>query len=140
MNTRIIDAVVLLKNCCQEIENEITGQFPLSPSEYRALLEIEPGEILTGKAYSLRMNLSESRGSRVIERLVKNGFLKHDDCFNDRRCSGVSLTNTGIGIRKEIDGMLDKHESELLSKVSEHEFMKIKSSINKLTDIFKKIK
>jgi DNA-binding MarR family transcriptional regulator len=137
MNTRLIDAVVLLKNCCLEIEDEIITRFSISPSEYRALLEIKPGEILTGKIYSARMNLSVSRGSRVIEGLIKNKLLKHEDFTDDRRCNMVSLTNIGIKIRKEIDEMLDECENEIFDKVPETEFMDIKTSISKLTDILK---
>lgn len=135
MKTRFIDAVLLLKDSCIKKEEEIVNRFSVSPSEYRGLLAIVPGEVLTGNAYSSRMGLSVSRGSRVIEKLLKSGYLKHEDCDDDRRCNMVSLTAKGIKVRTEIDKMLDECEDELESRISKSELISTKDSIEKIATI-----
>ncbi|RPI16704.1 MAG: MarR family transcriptional regulator [Ignavibacteriae bacterium] len=135
MRTGFIDSAILLKNSCLKMEEDILNRFNISPSEYKGLLVIDEGEILSGKVYSARMDLSISRGSRIIEHLVKNGYLKHEDCSDDRRCNKVSLTAKGIKLRKEIYKLLDECEEELLSVIPENELVSLKSIINKFTNI-----
>ena len=78
MNTkvRIIDLVIALKHSCLVKEDSIREEFSLSPAEYRGILSINQGEAVKGIELSEKMGLSVSRGSRVIEKLTKKGYLK----------------------------------------------------------------
>ncbi len=83
------------------------------------------------------MGLSVSRGSRVIEKLTKNGYLKRTDDSNDRRCLTIALADKGLKVRTKIDKMLDLCEREFESKIPKSEIKSFTNSLDKLTLILK---
>ena len=75
MNNRIIDLIIELKKKCSIKEEDIQQEFDLTHAEYRGVVCIEPGEKVMCTDFSLRMQLSPSRGSRIIEKMIEKGFI-----------------------------------------------------------------
>ncbi len=132
---RLIDLVIALKHSCMLKEDSIREEFSLSPAEYRGILAINPAEALTAGEISSKMGLSVSRGSRVIEKLTKNGYLKRTGDSNDRRCLKIALADKGQKVRSKIDKMLDRCEKEFESKLPKSEIKSFINSLDKLTAI-----
>jgi DNA-binding MarR family transcriptional regulator len=135
LNNRIIDIVILLKNSCIQREDSIREEFSISPAEYRAILAICPGEKTTGGSLSKKMDLSISRGSRIIEKLMNKEYIRQVPSDKDRRCQMLILTEKGIRLRNKIDSMLNKCEDEIKSKIPHAEMGDIINSLQKLTII-----
>ena len=125
MNTkvRIIDLVIALKHSCLVKEDSIREEFSLSPAEYRGILSINQGEAVKGIELSEKMGLSVSRGSRVIEKLTKKGYLKRTGNSNDRRCLTIALADKGLKVKNKIDKMLDQCEQEFESRIPKSEVL-----------------
>jgi DNA-binding MarR family transcriptional regulator len=137
MNTkvRIIDLVIALKHSCLVKEDSIREEFSLSPAEYRGILSINQGEAVKGIELSEKMGLSVSRGSRVIEKLTKKGYLKRTGNSNDRRCLTIALADKGLKVKNKIDKMLDQCEQEFESRIPKSEIKSFINSLDKLTAI-----
>lgn len=133
MGTRIIDLIITLKNSCYCKEESIREEFSLSPAEYRGLLAAAPGETVSGGVLSRKMGLSISRGSRVIDKLVKKGYVKFSDDIKDRRYLRVQLTANGLKVRSKINMLLDECEREIKSKIPKSELKSFLNSLDKLT-------
>jgi len=130
--TKVIDLIFEVKEKCLLNEEDIMAANKLSPAEYRGLLSIDPGETITCKALSEKMGLSPSRGSRVIFKLIKNGYIKQKVSFEDRRCLFVSLDEKGAVIRKKIEVARAECENQIESRLSSDEMKFVVNSLNKL--------
>ncbi|MGE5399327.1 MAG: MarR family winged helix-turn-helix transcriptional regulator [Ignavibacteriales bacterium] len=114
----VTDLILKLTGICKLNEDSIRQEFDLSPAEYNGLTSINPGEQITCKVLAEKMGLSASRGSRIIFRLVNDGYLKQEASPDDRRCQIVSLDKNGLRVRKEIDRLKNKCEERITRAVS----------------------
>ena len=65
--------------------NKIRKKLSLSEAEYKGILCLGEGEKITCQEFSGRMDLSVSRGSRVVDRLCEKKYIERVDCDADRR-------------------------------------------------------
>lgn len=121
MAERIIDLIINMKSLCLEKEESIRLEFDLSPAEYRGILAMKPGEPCNCNALSNNMGLSVSRGSRVVEKLIKNKYLAQEVSKQDRRNIILKLAPKGIRARKKIEEMLSECEKTIRKKLSAEE-------------------
>jgi DNA-binding MarR family transcriptional regulator len=78
------------------------------------------------------MNLSVSRGSRVIDKLFAKGYLDRVNCSEDRRCKHVELTKDGIAIRQKIDKHRKDCEKKLTADYSDQKLIVLKKELRRL--------
>ena len=135
MHNRIIDIIFELKSGCLEKEESIREKLNLSPAEFRGILAILPEQIIPCNNLSHKMGLSVSRGSRVIAKLMKNGFLKEVKTDGDRRIMNVTLALKGIKTRSKIGRMLNECEKMIENKITREEKKFLINSLEKITGI-----
>jgi len=134
MHDRIIDLIISLKSKCLEKEDSIRREFDLSPAEYRGILAMTPTVPCNCNALSSKMGLSVSRGSRIIEKLIKNKYLEQEISLNDRRNLILKLAPRGVRVRKKIEEMLNECENKIESKLSNLEIKNTLKIFNKIED------
>ena len=135
MNKRIIDFIFEMKSGCSEKELNIREKLKLSPAEFRGILVLSPKVIISCKVLAKKMGLSVSRGSRVVEKLMKNGYLKEENNPEDRRVLNVTLAKKGIKTREKISEMLDECENAIYKKMSKSELETLVISLAKINDV-----
>ncbi|MCE1164559.1 MAG: MarR family winged helix-turn-helix transcriptional regulator [Bacteroidetes bacterium] len=121
MNDRIIDLILGMKSKCLEKEESIRQEFGLSPAEYRGITAMDFDQPCNCNKLSQKMGLSVSRGSRVIEKLVKNKYIISETAQTDKRNIILHLAPRGIRIKKKIDSMLNECEQVIESKLTNTE-------------------
>lgn len=136
MAKKFFDIITNLKNKCIDREERIRKEYLLSPAEYNGLLSVEPDGIYSCNELSKKLGLSISRSSRVLERLIKNGYFKGVNFKEDRRVQKVTLTEKGKTIQKKIYRKLDECEKEIIGKLQKSELNLLENTLNKLSDIF----
>jgi DNA-binding MarR family transcriptional regulator len=107
----------------------------LSPAEYNGISALDPEERVCGSALSRKMNLSPSRASRVIEKLVKNGYLLREGDATDRRRCTISLAKKGIQVKTKIDMIKRDCENKVIARLTEREMKYFTSSLKKINEI-----
>lgn len=130
--TSLVDILAELRKECVASEEKIRGSLNLSEAEYTGLICMNKGERITCQEFSERMNLSVSRGSRVIDKLFEKGYLDRVDCSEDRRCKHVLLTNNGVTIRRRIDKHRQDCEQKLAADYSEKKLSMLKKELQRL--------
>ena len=114
----MIDLIIGMKSLCLDKEESIRLEFNLSPAEYRGILAMKPGENCNCNTLSNNMGLSVSRGSRVVEKLIRNKYLAQEISKEDRRNNILKLAPKGLRVRKKIEAMLSDCEKTIQKKLS----------------------
>ena len=133
---KLLNLLVSIKEKCSAAEERIRKNLGLTVAEYRGLMCLRSEEKISCRELSSRMNLSVSRGSRVIENLFKKGYLKRVDCASDRRSKNLWLTSRGAQIRHQIDRQIQDCEERLITDIPEDRLVKFKADLKTLVDRF----
>ncbi|MFC2158757.1 MarR family winged helix-turn-helix transcriptional regulator [Acidobacteriota bacterium] len=122
----------LLRKMCRENEDRIREGVDLNRAEYRGLLVLGKDRKITCHEFSQRMELSPSRGSRIIEKLHRKGYIKREELEDNRRSKYIWLTENGILLQNKINSHLEECESRITSNLSESKLRELKGDIAKL--------
>lgn len=128
----LLDLIQILRKKCIERESGIKKRLGLSEAEYQGLQCIAEEEKITCQIFSERMNLSVSRGTRIIDRLFRKGYFDRKDCSEDRRCKNIGLTPNGVEIKKKIEELDKECEKKLTRHFSEKRIITLKKELNRL--------
>ena len=131
----VLDLIYRFKADCIASEMRIMEEIGLSPAEYNGIAAINPGEHISGSAVSRKMQLSPSRASRVIDKMVKNGYLVRENDEADRRKCTVTLAPKGINIKKKIDTLKLHCDTRIRERLSEREMETFIHSLKKIMDV-----
>lgn len=137
MHKRLIDVIFELKSGCSEKEESIQSKLRLSPAEFRGILALTQNSVISCKELSKKMGLSVSRGSRVAEKLLKNGYLKEVHIEGDRRILYIKLAVKGLRIKKKIESMMEECEQDIQKKISPEEEKSLVNILSRVTGILK---
>lgn len=130
----LIDTIIKLKSrCC--LEEEIGEDFNLTSKELACIFNLKDNEAIHSKDLSGKINLSPSRGSRVINNLIKKGFLIEIHDQKDKRYSNISLSKKGNVIFKKVEEKKFECENRLLAKLDSHQREVVKEGLNILLEV-----
>jgi len=130
-----MDLIFQLKMKCIHNELKIMEEANLSQAEYNGIVSINVGEVFCSTELSKKMNLSPSRASRVVEKLVQKGLLIRDGDPADRRRCQISLSENGIQIRKKIDKSQAICERKFREHFAQHEIEHFTSNLKRTIKI-----
>ena len=108
---------------CQKKEEELAEEHNLFHTEFKCLRLFGVDENLNNMEIAKRMRLSPSRLTRIMDGLVKKGYMKREIDKSDRRNMTISLSRKGkILTNKVNDAFIDIH-SDILKEIetSKHE-------------------
>jgi len=136
MEKSIIDLIIKLKKFCMEDEEQIRTICKVSLAEYKGIIVINEGERLTCNLLSKKMGLSPSRGSRIIDNLVKKEYLLRMVNPEDRRSFVISLSSRGARLKSQIEQERNSCERRIRNKLSAKEVELIKEGLELINKIF----
>jgi MarR family transcriptional regulator, organic hydroperoxide resistance regulator len=113
MGERLFELILAVKRKCQGNEEQIQEELGLSQAEFNALIVLDSQKEGSGCEFATRMALSPSRGSRVLNKLVTDGYVKVVAGLSDRREIAISLTPEGRQVREQIIGRMEACESRI---------------------------
>lgn len=132
MEARLFQLIMSVSAKCWATEQKIMDQLGLSPAEFNALLILEEDEHLPAFELSAKMGLSPSRGSRVIARLAKQGYVTVETAAEDRRRLQVHLTESGILMQRRIAELMTECEERLLKALTQPEQELVRTALKLL--------
>jgi DNA-binding MarR family transcriptional regulator len=136
MEKNLIDLIIELKKRCIQNEERIQTLCKVSLAEYKSILVVDENKKITCNILSKKMGLSPSRGSRVIENLIKKGYLIRMSNPADRRSTVISLSSNGIKVKNQIKQERYNCEKRIRKKLSEREIKLIKEGLKLINKIF----
>ena len=131
----LLDLIYRLKAGCIASEMRIMKETGLSPAEYNGIAAVNPGETITGSVLSRKMALSPSRASRVIDKMVKNGYLVRRNNTDDRRKCTISLAKRGINIKKKIDKLKTDCDKRIREQLSQKEIETLTHGLEQIIEV-----
>jgi DNA-binding MarR family transcriptional regulator len=110
---------------CQKKEAWLAEQHGLFQAEFKCLRLFGTNESLNNTQISERMNLSPSRLTRIIDGLVKKGYMQREIDQNDRRNMRVTLSRRGKIFTNKLDKAFVQVHEEILQDIdsSQHEHL-----------------
>jgi len=131
-----MDLIMELKKGCLEDEEQIRTLCNVSLAEYKAVMEIDTTERITCNVLSKKMGLSPSRGSRIIDGLVRKKYLVRMTNLEDRRSFVLSLSPKGTKIKEQIKRERNNCEKRMREKLSTKELDLIEEGLELVIRIF----
>jgi len=121
MNRSFFDLIQQIKIRCSTTEKEIWDALDITEAEFAALRLIRSGETFQNCEFADKMNISVSRGSRLVNQLQKKGYFQISPVPDNRRSLAISLTAKGASIQTEIIDQIKLREEVCLSHLDKDE-------------------
>ena len=128
----IMGLVYEMKKKCLAIDNQLMDQLNLTQSELLFFSSLDQCTGISSPELSKNMGLSPSRISRVIEKLVVDGYLDRNVDKSDRRAITLCLTENGKKIRDEIKQSRQECETRLLKVLPDSDIDKFREIIGRV--------
>jgi len=132
--SEILGLVYELKRKCAAIDNQLMENLHLSQSELLFFSSLDQCTGISSPELAKNMGLSPSRISRVVEKLVVDGYLDRNVDKSDRRAITLCLTENGKKIRTEIDKSRQECESRFLNVLPESDIAMFREIISKMIE------
>jgi len=114
------------------IEATILKQVKLNLAELRLFTCLNKNSNISGKELAMRMGLSPSRASRVVETLVQKGLVQRINDTTDRRRCQITVSDWGREIKDKINKKNLLWQKQLQDQLSAQEIVTINSQLKKL--------
>ena len=121
-----------MRKKCMAIDNQLMESLNLTQSELLFFSSLDQCTGISSMELARNMGLSASRISRVIEKLVVDGYLDRNVDKTDRRAITLCLTEAGRKIRDEIQKSRHECESRLLKILPDPDIIKFREIVGKM--------
>lgn len=135
MGEHLFELILAVKRKCQGNEEQIQEELGLSQAEFNALIVLDDQREVSGCEFATRMALSPSRGSRVLNKLVTDGYVKALAGPSDRREVAISLTPKGRQAKQRIIGHMEACESRICAGLDRTSVEQVKHALELLEAI-----
>jgi len=105
-------------------------------SQCYCLIEILKSGRLTMNALSDRVNLGTSTMTRVIDKLVRDEFIKRDRDEADRRMVLVSLTEKGMEEASKLNSSVNEYYKKIISSIPSGKVDEVLNAVSVLLKAF----
>ncbi len=128
----IMGIVYEMKKKCSQMDQQLMDELRISQSELLFFSSLNNCQGISSPELAKNMGLSASRVSRVVEKLVVNGYLFRNTDPADRRAITLCLTDKGKSVRNKIDQVKNDCEARLLETIPSDELEKFRDIISKI--------
>lgn len=128
----IMGLVYEMKKKCLAMDSKLMEHLNLTQSELLFFSSLDQCTGISSPELAKNMGLSPSRISRVIEKLVVDGYLDRNIDKADRRAITLCLTDNGKKVRDEIDKSRQECETRLLQVLPDSDVEKFREIIGKM--------
>ena len=118
------------------LNKEIESYFGMSSARILTLLAFTEKKTMYMNELSKAMALNTSTSTRMIDGLVKEGFVERGYDQFDRRLVNVGLTGKGKKVARDIKAFRDKYFDSINAKVRDNGKEEMISSLKTLIDAF----
>ncbi len=132
MQKRIFELIQSIKHKCIVFEEGITRELDLLSSEFYALMALSADDKISQSQLSNRLNVSTSRGSRILTSLLEKNIVKSENMQDDRRSIAISLTEKGVDLKEKVIRAMVECEENITSSLKVHEVSEIQNGLTRL--------
>jgi len=128
----ILSLVYQMKQKCAQVDQQLMDDLNISQSELLFFSALDNCLGLSSPELAKNMGLSLSRISRVVDKLVVNGYLDRNTDAADRRAITLCLTPKGKVVRSKIDEVRNECEARLIETIPSEEIERFRDIISRV--------
>lgn len=128
--------IIYTANWLRDQQTELFKQHDILPQHYNVLRIVNgkhPKSVSPGDIKEVMLDKGNDV-TRLVDKLVKMGFLKRSLCEENRRKIDINLTDKGVKFLKEINEPMRKQYLSMKKVLSEKEAETISNLLDKLRD------
>ncbi|WP_300027654.1 MarR family transcriptional regulator [uncultured Maribacter sp.] len=133
LEKRTLIHLALVINKIDEEIATVLKPFDISIQQFNVLriLRGQNGKPANLSTINDRMVKKRSNTTRLVDKLILKGFAQRTICLNNRRKVEIVITEGGLHILTEIDGILFEAEKRILKEFDEIELHQLNELLNK---------
>jgi DNA-binding MarR family transcriptional regulator len=131
-DSNVLDLIYELKKKCIQKDEAFFETFDISQAEYNMFICLSNCKHFNSYSVAEKMQLSLSRVSRIIDKMVNKEFLARSTNKTDRRAIDIKMTAKGKNIMCKIIEYRQQREKDLEEKLNTEEMEEIISVLRKL--------
>ncbi|WP_340157306.1 MarR family transcriptional regulator [uncultured Maribacter sp.] len=130
---RTLIHVALVANKLNEEVSMVLKPFDISVQQFNVLriLRGQNGKPANLSTINERMVTKMSNTTRLVDKLILKGYVNRTVCEKNRRKVEIVITEDGLNILKQIDGILFEAEENMLINFSEEELHQFNELLDK---------
>ncbi|WP_405395839.1 MarR family winged helix-turn-helix transcriptional regulator [Maribacter sp. Asnod2-G09] len=130
---RTLIHMALVANKIDEEIASVLKPFDISIQQFNVLriLRGQNGKLANLSTINERMVTKMSNTTRLVDKLILKGFVNRTVCLKNRRKVEIVITEGGLNILTEIDGILFEAEKSILKNFAEAELHELNELLNK---------
>jgi MarR family transcriptional regulator, transcriptional regulator for hemolysin len=111
--------------------------FNITIDQWLVLKNIHEDGTISQQALAIKVFKDFASVTRIIELLVKNGFLTRDFHQEDRRRFQLSLTEHGLRILESLEPIINSNRAKALGEISNAEIEQLQNTLSKIVENIK---
>lgn len=133
LESRTIIHFMLVKNKINEATANALRPFEVSEQQFNVLriLRGQKGKPANLSTLNERMITKMSNTTRLVDKLIKKGFVNRIICPTNRRKVEISITTEGEKVLNQMDKAMKKMEKSILKNISQTELEQLNELFNK---------
>lgn len=134
-NTLILDLLNDMRNKCICIDEELIATHNITLAEYNFFLAYDEHKILKSERISKELNISLSRVSRIIDRMVLNDLIIRETSSMDKRAINLKLSEKGLALYNKIKHKRIECENSIREKLSKEDSLELESNLKRILSL-----
>ncbi|WP_299164684.1 MarR family winged helix-turn-helix transcriptional regulator [uncultured Eudoraea sp.] len=133
LRSRTIIHLILIHNKVAESFSQALKPFGISTQQFNVLriLRGQQNKPANLSTINERMVSKMSNTTRLVDKLMKKGFVDRVLCMSNRRKVEITITKEGLKALSDMDDVLEKTEKEILINFSDLELEQLNLLFNK---------
>ncbi len=133
LESRTIIHLMLVNNKIMEMVTTALKPFGVSLQQFNVLriLRGQEGKPSNLSTLNERMVTKMSNTTRLVDKLLTKGFVDRTTCESNRRKIEITITKKGSEMLTQMDAIMKKTESTLVSQLSNKELNELNFLLNK---------
>lgn len=133
LRSRTLIHLMLIHNKVTENISHAFKPFGISTQQFNVLRILRGQQSKPANLSTLneRMISKMSNTTRLVDKLIKKGYVDRIVCMSNRRKVEITITKEGIKVLSEMDIVLEKAEKEILANFSDLELEQLNLLFNK---------
>ena len=127
ISTKTVINVMYTARYIEEAVNSVLKPYDLTIPQYNVLriLRGQKGKPANLSTIQERMVDKNSNTTRLVDKLIRKGWVKRSICETNRRKVEIVITQPGLDVLKELDPITEDNNANILKNLSEDQLVQL---------------
>lgn len=134
LNTKTVINILYTSRILEESGSEILKRFDVTSQQFNVLriLRGQKGKPANLSTVQERMIDKSSNTTRLVDKLIKKGYVKRSICKENRRKVEILITEDGLNLLLKIDPLIENNNTKMLNALSNNQLQTLNDLLDAL--------